>query len=275
MPRILNGFTVQGIGGTGMCVQDVLRVPPTAGYAAWCSGNQIVGNGPENPPNDRVITMPYDGPYTTLWEGGASVVYAGAGTIAAGLQAAEGSTRLSNRVVPQEAPVTLQGVVPFDVDRVTGQMVARPYQAGHDLCVWSAWNGSQTPDFALSTLAIFGARSVAGYICWTQLDFGLRRPHGALYQMPVNLQARPGNLYQALLVPTPYGLWLLYTDQDGYCWGHPANDASRGHSITGQEVWGLDAEYQASTGQLLVVWSSNQGESAGSLRYTSWSLTDL
>lgn len=268
MPRLLNGRTVQGIGSTGICVDNQLIVPQ-GGTPAWVSASQIVGQAPIHGAF-VVVTLPPEGPADTLWTPGADVVCAGGGTIAAGLTGH--ATRLQNAAGFR----TLQGLMPWDVDRATGTALLVNHQQGATLQIFTRHQGGTTPDATIPTGPLYAARCLWNRVIWTEGTPSGIRPRAfdldTLKTIPVTTW--PGNVYQPLIVASKTGrLFVLYSTQTGAVVLHPTDDSAHGHVWAGDH-FGLDAELQPD-GSLLVVSCSNQGESVGSLQTVSWSLDVL
>lgn len=269
MPRLLNGRPVQGVGETGISVDDRLIVP-MGGTPGWVSSSQIVGQAPING-KESVVTLPPDGPAALLWSPGADVICAGGGTIAAGL------TNVNTRLQNAAGMSVLPGLLPYDVDRATGAALMVNHQQGAYLQIFTRQHSGTTPDATIPTGPLYAARCLWNRVVWTEgTPQGIRpRAFDLDALKAISLQAWAGNVYQPLIVASKLGrLFLLYGVQDGGVVLHPTDDPTQGHTLPAGNHFGLDAELQPD-GSLLVVWCLNAGESAGSLRTASWSLDAL
>lgn len=264
MPRLLNSHTTMGVGFTGVSYDNAL-ILSMAGTPAFASSCQIVANAGSSvvsiDPATKVVApaFPFPAP-------GADVVCAGAGTIAAGLTSGQ-YTRLRNA----GGFSTLQNQTPLDVDRLGGIAITYNRQQGQNICVFFAdYTGGAFP--VIPTGPLKTARCLNALVSWNELNGSTWNAKGynlALSQ-PIAIQTLPGNVYQPLLFNANGQTWVLYSDQMGDGHLHPITAPSSLYTIPGP-CYGLDAELQPS-GQWLVVWALNQGESAGSLRSDTFSL---
>lgn len=274
MPRLLLSRTCAGVGTTGICIDNTLVVVG-GGSPAWMNAGQVVGNA--QLPGDtayHVITVdPNTGVASVLWPGedGSDTLVAGAGVIAAGLKSTSPYTRLVNDL----GRTSISGFIPWDVDRETGLAILTEYQVGTGLNLYP--RNSHAANAVVTTGPLYGARSLSGIVTWTEGGAGGIRPNAYNFYTGarIALQSAAGNLYQALVITSQAGRrFLLYAMQDGSVALHPVDDLTHGYTLPAGDHFGLDAEVQ-SDGTLLVVWSSNAGESAGSQGSVIWSLTSL
>lgn len=268
LPRILNGETVQGQGATGICVNNAL-VMPNGGTPAWVNPNLVVGQAAYPSSTWNVVTvLPAQ---AVLWFGGADVVCAGAGTIAAGLNSSSPYTRLQNQQPLRSIPT----LIPLDVDRALGIAILYNRSVGNGISVFYSSNAGMTPDLVLPTGPLLSARILSGVVTWieAQASGWVAVCYDLLTEQYIPVQTQPGSVYQALVFSAQNQRWVLYSNQDGAVLVHTTTDPLHGHTAPPQ-AFGLDGEVQVD-GTLLAAWCGNIGESAGSLVTASWSLTQL
>lgn len=268
MPRLLNGQTVQGQGATGICVNNAL-VLPEAGTPAWANPNLVVGQAAYPGASWNVVTvLPAVG---VLWTGGADVVCAGAGTIAAGLNSSAPYTMFQNKQPFRIIPT----LIPLDVDRMLGIAILYDRAIGQNISIFYSSNAGTTPDMVLPTGPLLNARILAGVVTWieAQASGWVVQCYDLLTEQLVPVQTQPGSVYQALVFSAQNQRWVLYSNQAGAVLVSPTTSPNTGHTAPPQ-AFGLDGEVQED-GTLLAAWCANQGESAGSLVTVSWSLTQL